>query len=69
MSFRYNQGGEVVEIIIRDVSGAKIESYKFHVQDKQLSIKIMNILKYKYGVASGEKTGDEDINWLRGDTW
>lgn len=67
--FRYNQGGEIIEIIIRDNSGAKIESYKFQVSDKSLSIRIMNILKYKYGVASGSKTDDQDINWLKGTEW
>lgn len=66
--FKYNQGGEIIEIIIRDNSGAKIESYKFNVQDKGLSKKIMNVLRYKYGFASGEGK-DEDINWLKGTDW
>jgi hypothetical protein len=29
--FRYDQGGEIIEVIVRDGSGAKIESHKFRV--------------------------------------
>ena len=68
--FRYNQGGEIIEIIIRDSSGAKIESYKFHTQDKVLSNKIMNTLKSKYGLEEKNKENiDKDIDWLKGQDW
>lgn len=57
---RYNQGGEVIEIVIRDSSGAKIENYKFQLRDKRAG-DILRTLTNKYGI--GKKP--TDIDWLK----
>jgi hypothetical protein len=60
-----NTQGDKVEIIIRDCSGAKIESYKFNISDKNLGDKILAVIKSKYGF----KQDDSDIDWLRKTEW
>jgi hypothetical protein len=57
---RYNEGGEIIEIIIRDSSGAKIETHKFQANDVKRANYILNSIKRKYGL--GESRGDMD--WL-----
>lgn len=61
--FRYNESGEIIEIIIRDFSGAKIESYRFKVKDIEKAKKVFRMLKDKYGVSTITK--DRDIGWLK----
>ena len=63
---RYNTGGEVIEIIIRDSGGAKIENHKFQVNDKKLASKILGGVLHKYGLTA--KRNDEDLDWL-GKSW
>lgn len=65
--YRYNQQGEIIEIIIRDFSGAKIEVYKFKLKDIERFRRTMNMLKRKYGLDT--KKRDEDIDWLKKDEW
>lgn len=61
----YGQGGEVIEIIIRDNSGAKMETYKFKLNDKRVN-HLFNNIKKKYGIEDDNK----DLNWLkRNRTW
>ena len=60
--FRYNEGGEIIEIIIRESSGAKIESYKFNISDSDRFSKIIYAVKKKYGLKDRK---DKDIDWLR----
>ena len=60
MAFRYDQGSEIIEIIIRDSSGGKIETYKFKVSDPR-AISTLNSLRRKYGLEGSNK----DLNWLR----
>lgn len=55
----YNRGGEIIEVIIRDSSGAKIDTFKCQMKDFP---RILNIIEKKYGLRK-----DRDIDWLRGD--
>ena len=64
--FRYNEGGEIIEITIRESNGAKIETYKFNISDTQRSKQIMNIIRKKYGLQDLKKKEDRDIDWLKG---
>ena len=66
--FRYNDGGEVIEIIIRESSGAKIESYKFNVSDTERSKTVMNLIRKKYGLQDLKKK-DRDMDWLNKTNW
>jgi hypothetical protein len=59
--FRYNEGGEIIEIIIRDSTGAKIDTYKFQLRDKRAK-QILNKIMKKYGMKDVE---DKDIEWLK----
>ena len=59
MSLRYDQGQEIIEIIVRDSSGAKIETYKFKIADKRAGATLVSIMK-KYGLDK-----DKDISWLK----
>jgi len=59
-----NRSGEIIEITIRDFSGAKIDFFKFNIKDKRKAYMTLRILKRKYGFSSEEK--DRDINWLKG---
>jgi hypothetical protein len=49
MSFNYNRKGNIVEIIVRDYSGAKIEAHKCNIHDKKKYASILRYLKDKYG--------------------
>jgi len=62
MSFKYNEGGEIIEIIIRENSGAKIETYKFQVDDKKRASYLMGNIMKKYGLTTQHK--DKDLDWL-----
>jgi len=64
--YRYNSGGEIIEIIVRESNGAKIESYKFNVSDVNRSIRILNTVKKKYGLQDKK---DKDIDWLKKKEW
>jgi len=63
--FKYNEGGEIIEIIIRDNTGAKIETYKFKLGDKRADKVLQNIRK-KYGL---NETKDKDMDWLNKTQW
>ena len=43
--FRYNEGGEIIEIIVRESNGAKIETYKFNISDIDRSKQIIEYNK------------------------
>jgi len=59
----YEQEGIIVEIIVREGSGAKIESYKVQIKDQQKTRSILYMLKKKYGFNDFFKR-DKDIGWL-----
>ena len=58
--FRYNEGGEIMEIVVRDSSGAKIENYRFKINDPRV-MQTINAVLNKYGV----KKKDKDLDWLK----
>tara|TARA_R100000750_G_C2343899_1_gene95419 strand:- start:144 stop:335 length:192 start_codon:yes stop_codon:yes gene_type:complete len=62
--FRYNEGGEIIEITVRDNTGAKIENWKFKINDKRAGGVIQTIIK-KYGLESKDK----DMDWLKKKDW
>jgi len=47
---KYNSGDGIIEIIIRDETGAKIESFIVNQQDKRTQRQIAGILKSKYDI-------------------
>jgi len=60
---RWNQGGEeIFELIIRDSSGAKLESFKGNMKDFP---RIIKIIERKYGLVFKKK--DADLDWLKRD--
>jgi len=62
--FKSNEG-MIIEIIIREASGAKIESHKFLISDKNKTKGILYLLKKKYGLNDFSKpSNDKDIDWL-----
>lgn len=61
--FRHGNEGLIVEIVIRESSGAKIESHKFMITDKNKTKGILYMLKKKYGLNDFSKK-DSDIDWL-----
>lgn len=64
--FEYSRKGEKVELIIRDFSGAKIDTFKWNLGDKNLERKIYAIVKRKYGMFRPEVSNqDKDLDWLR----
>jgi hypothetical protein len=58
--------GEMIELIVRDSSGAKLDNFKFPIADFQ---KILAILARKYGIKFDIKQGkmqeEKDLEWLR----
>ena len=58
----YYSSGERVELIIRDGSGGKIDTFKCGVNE---FYKIVPILKKKYGFVIFKKQDDRDLSWLK----
>lgn len=54
--------GEFAELVLRDSSGAKLETFKWSLTDKQLEQKIFSIIRNKYGIF---QRPDKDLNWAR----
>jgi hypothetical protein len=63
--YGHSGGADFVEIIIRDFSGAKIETFRWNIEDKKTEKEIISTLKNKYGLFKGED-GDKDLKWLQG---
>jgi len=61
--FRTDNEGLMIEIVVREASGAKIESHKFLVSDKSKTKGILYMLRKKYGLNDFSKK-DKDIDWL-----
>lgn len=49
MSLNYMRNGDMIEIIVRDPTGAKIETIKCHQGNKRRYSEILKYLKDKYG--------------------
>lgn len=60
----HSNNGEVIEIIIRDYSGAKIDSFRFNVSDKTKANMVFKTLEDKYGLKIGKKSKDKDLDWI-----
>ena len=65
---KFGNDGLIIEIIIREASGAKIESHKFKLKDKTKSRIVLNLLRKKYGFNDFIKK-DKDIEWLGKNSW
>ena len=61
---KYNRSGEVVEIIVREASGGKIESWKFGSNDRQKAKLVGKILLEKYNINFKPEI-DRDLSWLK----
>jgi len=64
----YSFEGVIVEIIVRESSGSKIESHKIPIRDKQKTHGVLYMLKQKYGFNDFPKK-DKDIGWLDKGIW
>ena len=42
--------GGMIELIIRDASGQKLESWKFNLSDRKRVIRTISYIKHKYGL-------------------
>lgn len=47
---RYNQGDGIIEVVVRDSSGAKMENFTMNQKDVKAHKRVSAILKEKYGV-------------------
>ena len=68
-TINFTRNGEMLEINIRDYSGAKIETLRCEAKDKKRYSKILNYLKDKYGfepyISEEESVNNkEDIDWF-----
>lgn len=63
MGINYFRRGNLVEIIIRDDSGAKIETHKCNIKDKKKYAAILRYLRDKYGFEP--EISSNDINWFK----
>ncbi len=59
-----NYRGDTVEIIVRDSSRTKLESWTINIHDKKRARQVMNHLKKSYGIDFGIKL-DKDLDWLK----
>ena len=66
-SYNYFRNAEIIEITIRDMVGAKVDSFKWNSQDKERERNVFNIIRKKYGIfvkPEIEPRNDKDIEWL-----
>lgn len=63
-SVHHSNNGEVVEIIIRDYSGAKIDSFRFNISDRGKCNMVLKTLQDKYGMKIGKRGTDKDLDWI-----
>jgi len=64
---KYNSIGTTVEIIIRDDSGAKLDSFKINSKDKKSLRKILRLIREKYAIdfTPEFKDNERDLEWLK----
>jgi len=53
--------GEIIEVIIRDSTGAKINSFKSDINN---FYKLLNLLSKKYGVKI-KPNKEKDLDWIK----
>ena len=58
--------GDTIEFIIRDFSGAKVESWKVSGEDEKRKKQILKTIKVKHGINLffASKDEDRDLSWL-----
>jgi hypothetical protein len=61
--FIYQKTGETIEIIVRDNTHKKLDTFKFNIADKHLARGILSHIQKKYGF-SPEISPDESIDEL-----
>lgn len=63
----YGRTGEIVEVIIRDYTGAKVESHVCNLSDKKKLASIMQYLEDKYGfvpeIKPENSVNNPDVDW------
>lgn len=59
---KHNRTDEIVEIIIRDFTGMKLDSFKFNLNEKKVIKTVASILSNKYGLIFPVKDEDELTN-------
>lgn len=64
---KYGQNGMIIEIIIRDANGSKIEGFKISSSDKKSLKKAIRTISEKYGIEFPlkEDKKDKDLDWLK----
>ncbi len=55
---------DTIEIIVKDSSMKKLESWVININDKKRARQIMRILKDSYGIDFGI-VEDKDLSWLK----
>ena len=55
---------DTIELIVKDSSMKKLESWVINVNDKKRARQIMRILKVSYGIDFGI-VEDKDLEWLK----
>lgn len=60
----FSTEGGFCEFIIRDSTGAKLETFKWALDNKTLEKKIFSIVRSKYGIFE-VKREDKDLSWAK----
>jgi len=47
---KYNSSDGIIEVIIRDETGRKLEHFKMNLNDKEIQITLFRKLRDKYGI-------------------
>lgn len=70
MGINYTRQGDYIEVIIRDFSGAKMESHTCNAHDKKRYTNLLRYLKDKYGF-SPEIDIEDSVNYkeTEGEWW
>ena len=63
MKWDLGHGEEIFELIIRDASGGKIDTFKGLIKDFP---RVIKIIERKYGIGTAPKK-DRDLDWLKED--
>lgn len=57
--------GETIEIILRDSTRAKIDSWKININDKKRARQIIKDMNKRYGIDFGfDLRQEKDMDWL-----
>lgn len=65
---KFYKKGEIIEITLKEASGAKIESWKVGWNDKKRLRQIFRTLKMGYGIVlptEKDLEKDKDLDWLK----